>query len=464
MKKLYTLAAAMLLASNTFSQNGQFENSGLENWSDVDLYDYPTQWGNSNQQEYRGGVGVIKSTDAIDGTLSLQLGAYVANDGDTLSGYTFQGELDANGPSAGVPYASTFDEIRFQHKNDLQLGDSAFLIVVRSTGGTMQSLELYPAVIGSSASWTQTSIIINSGTQDSLFVGFILGSPNSNSPIDPSSWVRFDDVKMYNGGTAIADLIDPSFENWSVQTTEEPDAWFTANAIMVPIGGSNVVKSTDSNTGSYSAEMTTVFEPQNGDSIPAFLSNGPINYLSADPFSGAPYTAIPDTFSFAYKYAGSNGDVAALYVTFHSGGVLLDSIFQPLFDQATWQTIDLVLSLGSAPDTMMFLAYSGENPGSVLNLDNIEFYGPNIPPVIGLTPISTSMTVSMYPNPTSSTVLINAEGTYDYSIVDLAGNVVLSNASNNGETELNISDLSSGTYLVKINNEHNSETKKLIVE
>lgn len=108
---------------------------------------------------------------------------------------------------------------------------------------------------------------------------------------------------------------------------------------------------------------------------------------------------------------------------------------------------------------MLIYAFSGENTGSVLKLDDLSFSGGDV----SIDEFA-SMNISMYPNPASSTVMIKAEGTYNYSIVDLTGNVLLSENNVNGAIQLDISNLSSGAYLVKINNSINSETHKLIVE
>ena len=116
MKNLYTLTVGILLATTTsFAQNGNLQNGGFENWTDVTMYDYPTDWRNSNQEEYRGVATVTQSTDASDGTYSIKLTTQVV-DGDTLSGYVFHGEVGQNGSEGGVPYSDNFDHIEFAYK------------------------------------------------------------------------------------------------------------------------------------------------------------------------------------------------------------------------------------------------------------------------------------------------------------------------------------------------------------
>jgi hypothetical protein len=61
--------------------------------------------------------------------------------------------------------------------------------------------------------------------------------------------------------------------------------------------------------------------------------------------------------------------------------------------------------------------------------------------------------------------MIKAEGMYSIKIVDLMGHLVKFKNHANEAIELDISDLNSGTYFVKINShESSTETLKLIVE
>jgi hypothetical protein len=57
----------------------------------------------------------------------------------------------------------------------------------------------------------------------------------------------------------------------------------------------------------------------------------------------------------------------------------------------------------------------------------------------------------LYPNPSSSIVHIISQSKV-IEVTDLVGHVVISTGSNNGHVELNVSELSSGTYLVRTDN------------
>lgn len=379
---------------------------------------------------------------------------------DTTFGYVFHGTTGQNGPDGGIPYSDNFDEVRFQYKSDINSQDTAVLILIRFENGVMGAMESVDCAIGTQANWTQGSASVSVGTQDSLFIGFVMGNPFGNETPDPASWIRIDAVEMYNGGSPVTNLPDPGFENWSSQTVETADNWYSLSEMLAPMGLENAIKTIDANTGMYAIEMTTILEPNQGDTMSSFISVGPIDFnAQGSPFIPAPYNATPTTISGAYKYSPANGDQAWIQVQFFAAGLPVGNHAEMINTAATWQTFTSPLTITSQPDSMIFLAYSGDNPGSVLKLDDLALSGGDV----SLNEFA-SMNASMYPNPATSIVMVKAEGIYSYTIIDLAGNVVLSNTSNNGAIELNINNLSSGAYLVKINNAHNAETFKLIVE
>lgn len=73
--------------------------------------------------------------------------------------------------------------------------------------------------------------------------------------------------------------------------------------------------------------------------------------------------------------------------------------------------------------------------------------------------------VSMYPNPTSGILNIHSElDNYSLQLIDLTGKVVVSKVNMSMTTQIDVSSLSSGIYLVKLNNGSNQLTKKVVVK
>lgn len=456
MKNLYTTLAFLSIALGSLAQFGQLPNGGFENWTDETLYDYPTDWSNSNVEEYQGTATVLQSTDAQDGNYSCELIA-TAGSQDTTFGYVYHGAIGQFGPSDGIPYNINFDETRYQYQCDLAAGDTLFVIATRFIAGVPVSTEVVEAAVGTVNGWTSGTVSFTNGAQDELFIGFVLGNPLIGQTPSPGSWARIDNVTMHNAGIEVTNIPDPSFENWSTLSTENPDDWYTLNWLLSPISMENVVKTTDANTGTYAIEMSTI--DLFGDTVQAFLSNSPIDLFGSIPFQASPYDATPAQLEGSFKYSPSGNDQGFIQVIFTENGNIVGSASQSFNTASFYQAFILQTTILGTPDSMSLIVFSGDNPGSVLKLDDLSFNGGDV----GLEEFN-SMNVDIYPNPASTSVMIKADGTYNYSIVNLSGQEVMKQNNLHGAIELDVSELSSGAYFVRINNEYSTESHKLIIE
>ena len=73
--------------------------------------------------------------------------------------------------------------------------------------------------------------------------------------------------------------------------------------------------------------------------------------------------------------------------------------------------------------------------------------------------------VMLYPNPTSGAVEIRIDNVrkFDYTIIDIVGNIVATNNVNGNQTSINLSNNAKGVYFVKVNTENGSITKKVML-
>jgi len=358
------------------------------------------------------------------------------------------------GPEGGVPYTSTFNTVKFYYKCDIPAGDSLYVLVMRFSSGVMTEMQVLPAATGQVNSWTQASVSLAANAQDELFFGFVMGDPINENYCAPGAWARIDNVQLYNGANAQTALPDYSFENWSSVSVESPDDWYTYNEMLAGMGLENINKTADANAGMYAAEMTTVQEPVYGDTIPAMLSLADINSQT----SLVPYNASPATFSGAYKYAPVNGDQAFIMVTFYNNGNVIGFQQQLIAAAASYTTFSLPLTIVGTPDSMMFFAHSGSNPGSVLKLDNLSLSGGNV----SVDEFAKSA-LSVYPNPASVEVMVKAEGIYDLELINAQGATVYANPQNSGVTIVDLLSFPSGTYFVRLQNADQIVTEKLII-
>lgn len=456
MKKIYIIAAGILVAaSNMYAQNGNISNGGFEDWTDATLYNAPDVWLTSNNQFFEGVSNALQSSDAIDGTYSMELQVVEVN-GDTITGYALHGTI-GGASEKGIPYTDVFDEVRIQYKSDFAAGDSLYMYFIRFLAGAAVETQIVPIASGTISTWTLATANVGATIQDSLFIGFIAGSLGASDPT-PGSWARIDDVSLFNSGVETTTLPNHSFEDWTPVTAEDADNWTSFNSLLASSGLENVTKSTNANSGMYAARLEVGLDAE-GDTMSAFITNGEFDFNAFNPFVPIPYNASPTTFSGAYNYTPENAEQGSINLEFFEAGISIGIHLEILTATSGYSIFNVPLTLTGTPDSMSLIIYAGDELGTILLIDDLVLSGGDV----SLNEFS-SMNVSMYPNPASSTVMIKAEGTYDFTIVDLAGNVVLSNTSNNGAIKLNINNLSSGAYLVQINNAFKSETHKLIVE
>lgn len=81
----------------------------------------------------------------------------------------------------------------------------------------------------------------------------------------------------------------------------------------------------------------------------------------------------------------------------------------------------------------------------------------------GIEDIDVNSSISIYPNPASQILNIEAEGFSSYEIVNMMGQTVQTGILSNGETQVNVSTLSNGIYMVRLSNGTAMETVRVVV-
>ncbi len=460
-KGLLILLSVFFTIENTTAQLGNIANGGFESWTIQTLYESPTDWTDSNSEGYNGLAVTTKSTTAQMGTYSVKLETAVWNN-DTLFGYVYHGATDQNGPSAGIPYVASFNSVRLQVQSDIVAGDTLYMMLFRYTNGVVVDVAMAPVAYGTNSAWTQVDITVTTIPQDELFIGFVLGNPNSPQAPSPGSWALIDNIEMLNGGIATTALPNPSFETWATTTTEDLDNWNTLNPLLAGVQLENAVKTIDANTGTYAVEMTTILAGV--DTIPSFLSLGVIDFnANGSPFLPMPYIGTPNTFSGAYKYTPINNDQASIQINFMLNGTVIGQVFETFNTlQTAYTTFSTPITITGTPDSIVFLASSGSNPGSVLKLDDLQFSGGNV----GISENISNEVFNMYPNPANDVVTIDleTENSFSFYIYNLIGKLVASKENTNEATKLNVSNYPKGTYLIKVVSGDKMFTEKLIIE
>ena len=458
MKNNLLLFFAITFATTTFAQFGQIENGGFENWHNETVYENPDIWKTSNDLEYFGTPLLTKSTDANNGNYSARFDVEIVNS-DTLSSYVFHGDISGgNGPDGGIAYTDNFEALTIDYKGSLEVGDTIQLLMIRYLNGNAVDFQIKPIFYGTQSSWTTSVLFVGNQPQDSLFIGFILGDPNGNYAPQPNSWALLDNVKLLSGGVEQTALPNQSFENWSDVTVENPNTWYTINDILVGSNNENITKTTDANSGQFAVQLETILI--NNDTTEAYLSVGAIDIYQGN-FAPIPYNTIPTNISGAYKYTSVNGSTGGLNIIFYQGGNPIGFHTETFTSQSNYTTFNAALTIAGTPDSILILANSGAEVGSILLLDDLSFSGGNV----SLDELL-SIDYQMYPNPAKEIVSIRLpeDGEYNISIATVNGKELAVLQNQNGIATLNVDNLEAGIYFVTVFNEFVKETKRLIVE
>lgn len=128
-------------------------------------------------------------------------------------------------------------------------------------------------------------------------------------------------------------------------------------------------------------------------------------------------------------------------------------------------------NLFSALDFTVF----GSNHGSVVHDSNVPVDGNGDPlykdvwsyllgiDCLPLALIERELEIKVYPNPVETNLLVQSEvKVTNYTVTNVLGANVLSNAVNSSDFEIDISSLSSGAYLLRINTESGAFQKRLV--
>lgn len=196
-------------------------------------------------------------------------------------------------------------------------------------------------------------------------------------------------------------------------------------------------------------------------------------------FNVVPGAAV--TVSFWYKAARTNGattgNTARIWSTFTNGttttpidppgttGATDDPLRNSntyLPQSATWTqvTVNSVVPAGATVFQLQLRAYNG----ATVSFDNISFVSPGAS-VLSSSSFDNINGLTMYPNPLSGNTLFitsTANAEMNVKIYNVLGKEVLSTKVNN--TAVDVSNLASGVYMVKITEEGNTATRKLVIK
>lgn len=260
---------------------------------------------------------------------------------------------------------------------------------------------------------------------------------------------------LINSKTIFSQIIpNGDFENWqpSLIFTYDPVGWTTDNQEVAP---ARVVP--DSLAYSNELAMRVIAQP-----IPQGL-HGEASIII--PITGA----VPEQLSFYAKWERTMTASVYVEVIFYTANqeMVYSVTWSPEEEESDWALIDLDLLtvLPEAPPIneikILVVSTVGDfAPGEGwVSVDAMEFTTPT-----AISNIDISNSLNVYPNPSNQEIQVSFEASLmnsAYQIIDLQGKVVQEGSLS---TTINTASLSSGQYILNVNNGGQLYQEKIVVK
>ena len=266
-------------------------------------------------------------------------------------------------------------------------------------------------------------------------------------------------------------ITNASFENWHPYSLGEyPDFWSTSDSIAVALfGGTSVYKGNDSYDGTASLHLKSVLTLIGNIKGPGVATNGNVAFAGTFVFSGGtPDTSRSRFFTGWYKYLPTNStDAAIVKVYLLKYNVLLSK--RDTIAEGSWEHVGVVNTYDqfiipmifrdfiSQPDTnlIVFQSSRGINDsllgvGSEFIVDSIGFSG-----FVNTNELQNAISsVNVFPTPAQNEInidiVLKTKINLSYEIFDINGRLVQISKMNSTKEKVDVSDLSSGKYILKL--------------
>ena len=360
MRKILLFVFLLFFIDFSFSQ--LITNGNFENWQVVNHYEVPDDWFIINDIDNANNLAE-KSFDAQQGLISVKLNTIATQD-DTLFGLVMYGEAN-DGIFKGKPFSQLGDNFHFWYKSNLSSGDMGMMLMMLYKNGAVIDSIVY--IFNSNhVYWTEIILPVNPSQiqPDSMFLTFLSSIPEDfgGNP-KPGSWLMIDNMFFTLGGNPTP-LTPPnySFESWSMTSTEEALPWVSSNAQnnLLINDVVNVVKTNNSNTGTYAAELSTV-------NISGVKTIGNIQYSES-------VNSQPEKLNLFYKFTPDGIDTAFINIVFLKNQNAVGGGYYEIFTQnSNFVELNIDLNYTDYPDEFNLSILNGKNQGSVLIVDDVHF-------------------------------------------------------------------------------------------
>jgi hypothetical protein len=468
MKRLIPLTGLIISVFISTISGQVIPNGDFENWENRFLFNHPSGWLTQEDPGFAD-LTTFKSDDADDGDFSLRLESILEENAEwgneIIFGYAIFGGLPggnkaiSNLPKAENgddsqsdmpvprPWNNTVDRINFSVKYDIQPDDAAIAWIMLTSSGEV-AFDSTMVFTGQMNSWQLIEIDLDEAIDaDGLLVIFTSSFPFGEEGEEEyknkeavnefipaaGSWIMADKIYFSFEGSAVPEHdLNGSFENWDDVEANMPVDWTSSNTWLANFDMENVTSSEDSYSGTKAARLETVLFDvyDEGNYVSGILSLGSSLWEDA----GIPFTGEPDFLAGAYKYVANNDDAFLSYHFTKSGIDVGGSFIQfpvtgDYTEFITWQNY-----YHDVPDMLRIDIMSGQEPGSVLYIDDLKFLdGRNVQfeiknenedPVInaeirieGINPVILGNKPYISTDPGGMSSFLLPDGSYQFSII-----------------------------------------------
>ncbi len=448
------------------AQTPQITNGDFENWTLKHLFSLQDYQDAADEGKTE---NTIRSTDAKTGQYSVKLVTTQDNGNSDLNvGFfiNFDPDHDFKG---GTPYNEHVDSICGYYKAQVMPQDTALLLVNFKKIGNIIGGDIYKFPADKNTTdWKRFCYKTNMPagiTPDSLMIGAASSNAIDENGMTAGSWIQFDSIFFKTNNQLATPPPNSSFENWDEKQVYYPDNFHSSLEWDITTSPLSVERSNDASHGNYAVKLNTVVNQQQ-DTIVGLITNG----MVADwPFPGGIATnETPNEVSWDYKvnYAG--------FATFNpSINLILKKQGQQIANYGnsysqtftTYQHEDIMINSTQTPDTLQFVASSGDYPGNSLKVDHIILYFP----AGNINHLNIQQAVA-YPIPAKNKLNFKITATKTQTllleIINLTGQILdkkiyIVNQGNN-RIVMGINHLPAGPYLYRFTTSEGSLTRQFI--
>lgn len=286
-----------------------------------------------------------------------------------------------------------------------------------------------------------------------------------------------------NFSSLLAQIPNAGFENWStVGSYMNPDNWSTLNNTTATYSLFTATKATPGNPGTAYLKLTS--KTINGSVVNGIAVSGKLDTITLKPKSGFPYTQRSSTFAGKWQhmiYGASQGNVSVLLSRWNTALGRRDTVASAAVTLAgmamSWSNFGMSLNYVDSlhyPDScLIVLQASGTAPtnNDYLWIDGLALSGTvaivsSTVNTVGLEKNNLSdADFVIYPNPSENTLHISSPNKIilKAEVYNLLGQrLLIKNDLAESKTELDISELQSSSYLLKLSHGEGTQTFNFI--